>query len=177
MMMTQWDRFWVFAAQGFGAGWAPVAPGTWGSLVGMGWAGVLWSAGSPAVFTAGALAGIGFSIWSSGRAERVLGQRDPGSIVIDEIVAMPLCLAGYWLHRWRVLGQWPDGTDLRRSECWIAAVVLFALFRVLDIWKPWPIRSSQHLPGGWGVTADDVLAGAAVGLIGYGCARWVGPVL
>jgi len=87
------------------------------------------------VFCAGALA--------AGRAEQILGKKDPGEIVIDE-------LAGSWL------------TLLPFAEPgWVLGLAAFVLFRFFDMVKPWPVRASEHwLPGGWGIMIDDIVAGA-----------------
>jgi phosphatidylglycerophosphatase A len=87
------------------------------------------------------VAGVG--VWASDRAERVLGRKDPGVIVVDEIAGMMVSVA--------LLPRTPT-----------VLVVAFLLFRVLDIWKPFPARASQDLAGGLGVMADDLVAGAYV---------------
>jgi phosphatidylglycerophosphatase A len=95
-----------------------------------------------AIFLLGAVA--------AGRAERILNQKDPGQINIDEL-----------------LGQWVTFLPLTRAE---PGTILagFALFRLFDIVKPWPIRRSEGwLPGGYGVMIDDLLAGLfAAALLG-----------
>ncbi len=156
-------KLWI--AQGFGIGRIPVAPGTFGSLVGLVWFGLLLLTGSLWLFTGGTVAGIALSVWLCGFAEQRLGRKDPGSVVLDEIVAMPICfgawIAAYgWAHGdlphpgW--LFTWPNAA-------W--TVGIFLGFRVFDIVKPWPVRQSQSLPGGLGVTVDDVLAALYVNAI------------
>jgi len=80
--------------------------------------------------------------WAASRAEEILGQKDPGRINIDEL-----------------LGQWV--TFLPLAHAGPGAILLgFALFRLFDILKPWPVRSSENwMPGGYGVMLDDLLAG------------------
>jgi len=124
----------------FGCGLSPIAPGTAGSaasaicvfLLGMccGWTGVLLFVGVTAI--------AGFVV--SGPAADLAGTRDPGFIVIDEVAGMAVTA----LPAWR---DWP----------WLIAA--FFLFRILDIWKPWPIRSFEKLPGGSGIMLDDLAAG------------------
>jgi phosphatidylglycerophosphatase A len=93
-------------------------------------------------------------------AERFLGKRDPGSVVLDEIVVMPLVgLPAVWVF-----------PNLAIQPSWILPLAGFAVFRLFDIWKPGPIRSSQELPGGWGVVMDDVLAALLAGFVILGVA-------
>lgn len=148
----------LWIAQGFGVGRIPVAPGTFGSLVGVLWFGLLISSGRPWVLTLGTLCGIALSVWFCGRAETILGQKDPGSIVLDEIVAMPVCFFSWiGIAIWKT-GAFPALPDFFGPRNWLLTLGVFAAFRFFDVAKPWPVRSSQVLPGGWGVTIDDLLA-------------------
>lgn len=124
------------------AGLAPKAPGTWGTAMACVLAPFLFlplgfsgrSIELAAIFTLGGFAAT--------RAEIILGQKDPGQVVIDELV-------GVWL----VLLPFP------KPNFWMI-LAAFILFRIFDIIKPWPVRSSENwLPGGWGVMIDDALAG------------------
>jgi phosphatidylglycerophosphatase A len=142
-------------ATGLGVGLIPVAPGTFGSVEGIALAvsaGLLlrrrgFLPGESAVIEGIAvLFVLALAVWVAGRAEEAAGVRDPGAIVVDEVV-------GQWIAVLPVplvadprlqLGLWGFG---------------FLLFRFLDIVKPGPIRRLQELPGGWGVVLDDVLAG------------------
>jgi phosphatidylglycerophosphatase A len=115
-----------------------VAPGTVGSAL---TALVLWlvpfsRAGLVVVLVAVIVAGI----WAADRAERVLGGKDPGAIVVDEVAGMTLAA----LLIPRTLGP---------------LAVAFLLFRVFDIVKPPPAHAAQRLPGGFGVVVDDLIAG------------------
>jgi len=84
---------------------------------------------------------------AAGRAEKALGRKDPGCVVIDE-----------------VLGQWLTFLPFIELPLWQLALG-FGLFRLFDIAKPWPVRRSENwLPGGFGIMIDDVVAGA------YACA-------
>ena len=92
--------------------------------------------------------GLLLGVCFCGEAEVRLGKKDPGEVILDEFVVMPLCFLG-----WPIL--------VRAMPGWVALLAGFALFRLFDIWKPWKIRDLQKLPGGWGVVADDVGAALA----------------
>ncbi len=80
-------------------------------------------------------------IWASTRTARLLAREDPGMVVVDE-----------------VLGQWL--TLLGAAELnWKTFLAAFVLFRLFDIWKPWPVRRFEDLPEGLGIVADDLAAG------------------
>lgn len=151
-------RYVVLLAQGFGSGRLRPAPGTWGSVVGVGWLVALLSLGNVWGFLAGTVAGLAVSVWACDRAGRILGEKDPGCIVIDEIAALPLAWLGVWvlqgLGRWEMLLP----MDAAFWRQWPELVMAFGAFRLFDIWKPGWVGRSQDLPRGWGVTADDVLA-------------------
>jgi len=122
----------------FGAGYSPVASGTVGSLV---TAVAIWLLPVTPLRIAVALAVVTpLGIWAGSRVERALGRRDPRVIVIDEVAGMLLSV---------VL--------LPRSIP--VLVTAFLLFRLFDIWKPFPARESQALTGGVGVMVDDLIAG------------------
>jgi phosphatidylglycerophosphatase A len=140
----------VVLATGCGVGYSPVAPGTVGSLLGLlYWWLLVRYTGEWWGYLVVTVAGLLFAVGVSGAAARRLGAPDPPVVVIDEICAVPLALlAGAGPH-------WPVARTL----------VAFVLFRVFDIWKPWPIGPAQRLPGGWGIVLDDVLAAALAFLI------------
>jgi phosphatidylglycerophosphatase A len=126
------------------------APGTWGSLAGMLYFLVSF-ADRPGVFGILLLnaAGLYVAVALCGEAELRLGRKDPGEVILDEFMAMPLCYLG-WTHLLAgPLGRW---------EVLLAG---FALFRFFDILKPLGIAKLQDLPGGWGVVIDDVAAALA----------------
>lgn len=128
-----------FMALGFGSGLVKRAPGTFGTLLGFPlFASMMWL---PEPVHWGLLVALFLAgIYFCGSAGRALGVADHGSIVWDEIVAMMLVLEFTPL-------AWP---------WWLAAFVLFRLF---DIWKPFPIRQCDaRLKGGFGVMFDDLLA-------------------
>ena len=155
----------LWIAQGFGVGRIPLAPGTFGSLVGVLWFGLLLATGSLWILALSTLLGIALSVWLCGRAEKALGQKDPGSIVLDEIAAMPVCFFGWvGIAIWKT-GPFPALPDFFGPKNWPLTLGVFAAFRFFDIIKPWPVRSSQALPGGWGVTIDDLLAAIYVNAV------------
>jgi phosphatidylglycerophosphatase A len=152
------DAVILWLAQGCGIGRMPFAPGTFGSVLGLLWLSILVLTQNLWMFVGGIVAGALASAPICGKAEEILQQRDPGSIVLDEICAVPLCfvpwVASEWLHK----GVWPPLETFFGAKTWYITAVIFVLFRVFDILKPWPVRQSQRLPGGWGVVMDDMLA-------------------
>jgi phosphatidylglycerophosphatase A len=148
-----------------GVGYFPIAPGTMGSLVGLGLYLSLWAAIGSLLET-NALARrlpllhvwtpqMAFmlvliflvtmaGIWSATRAERLFRKEDPSEVVIDEVAGQMIALLSgpFWLHNW-----------------W-SVLTAFVLFRAFDIWKPYPIRKLEDLPTGLGIMADDLAAGA-----------------
>jgi phosphatidylglycerophosphatase A len=156
-------KLWI--AQGFGIGRIPVAPGTFGSLVGVLWFGLLLLTGSFWLFTGGTIAGIVLSVWLCGFAEKALGQKDPGSVVLDEIAALPVSFfAWVAIVLWRT-GSLPSLAFFLSAQIWPLTLGVFVASRFFDIAKPWPVHQSQSLPGGWGVTIDDVLAAVYVNVV------------
>jgi len=151
-----------FLAQGFGVGKIPFAPGTFGSLLGVLWFGLLLQTGNYWLYLAGMLAGIGCAVHVCGAAEVVLKQTDPPSVVLDEIVAIPLCFLPWLTREWLTHETLPSVASFFTGRNALGTLGIFALFRLFDIAKPWPVRQSQRLPGGWGVTLDDVLAAVYV---------------
>ncbi len=159
------DSVILFLAQGFGSGWIPGAPGTFGSVVGVGWTWLLVSTGSLAWFLAGAVALLAISVWICGEAERILGQHDPGSVVLDEIAALPFCFLPLAIMEVIIQGALRPVSHFGAVPVVALLVAGFALFRLFDIWKPGPIRMAQRLPGGLGVVADDFFASLSVALL------------
>jgi phosphatidylglycerophosphatase A len=167
------ERFSVrlFVAQGFGIGWIPFAPGTFGSLLGLIWFAMLVASGSFWAYLAGAIEGIAFSIWLCDDAEKILGETDPGSVVLDEIIAIPFCFLPWVAIEWWRHHALPDVPYFFTGRAFWMTLGILVLFRVFDIWKPWPVRQVQRLPGGWGVTVDDVLAAFYVAIISVAFVR------
>lgn len=153
LSQPSWPRF---LPRGFVVGCARLgplghrlpAPGTWGSLAGLLYFGLFFQRASiGAVLIASALAGY-LAVGICGEAEVRLRKKDPGEIVLDEVIAIPLCFLG-----WRTLPV--------VAPTWGVFIAGFALFRLYDILKPFGIRRLQSLPGGWGVVADDLAAALA----------------
>jgi phosphatidylglycerophosphatase A len=138
--MTFQNRTILFLATGCGSGYVPGAPGTAGSLVGLVPAFVL-STMTPVAAGSAWLCFAIASAWISDRAEKRIGRKDPGIIVIDEIAGITVTLL------------WMPFTFPVVSAG-------FLLFRIMDILKPFPIRwLESRVPGGVGVVIDDVAAG------------------
>ena len=148
-----------------GVGLIPIAPGTWGSAVGV----VLYIAlgrASERIFDYSVARGLDLSpqtfpfvlntvllfailvvalggIWAATRAEKLLGKKDPGAVVVDEVAGQ---LIAFLFVPWQTTQRW-------------TVVAGFIAFRVFDIWKPYPVRRLEGLGGGLGIMADDMLAG------------------
>jgi phosphatidylglycerophosphatase A len=163
----------LWLAQGFGLGRIPFAPGTFGSLGGLALFAVLIWPGRWDVYLFGCLAALGLSVWSCGHAEKVLGRTDPGCVVMDEIAAMPCCFGAWLVTLTSGARPWPGLEFFLTGRGLLGTAAVFCLFRLFDIWKPWPVRQSQRLPGGWGVTVDDVLAAVYVNLVTAAAADWL----
>jgi len=154
----------LWFAQGFGIGRIPFAPGPFGSVVGLLWFAILVALGNLWWFSLGLIAGFFLSVWLCGEGEKILKQKDPGSIVLDEITAMPLCFLPWVLIHTSQSGAWPLTDFFFTDERWKWILAIFAAFRFFDVLKPWPVKQSQRLPGGWGVTVDDFLAATYVAI-------------
>ena len=128
-----------FLAFGFGSGLSRFAPGTMGTMVAIPFSFLLKQL-PPYLFWVLLIALFLIGIYLCGSTARRLGKHDPGGIVWDEMV-------GYWLTVAFIPMQWP----------WLLAA--FVLFRLFDIFKPWPIRQSEKLfRGGLGIMVDDIIA-------------------
>lgn len=155
-----------------GVGYLPLAPGTWGSAVGVlvflgiGWleytfigamvdlhawppdaAHSLFYAMNAFLFVLFVLLGV----WAAGRSTELLGDLDPSQAVVDEVIGQLIVFAFVPL------------AVSAPSINWTIIIAGFLLFRLFDVWKPYPIDYLQGLPGGLGVCADDILAGAYAG--------------
>ncbi len=133
----------------FGSGYAPRAPGTAGSLAGLAaaillreFAGFAWWH-----FLLLAAALFPLSVWAATRTARALGLKDPGLVVVDEVLGQWVALAGAHPFNWK------------------SYVAAFVLFRLFDIWKPPPVRQLETLSEGLGIVADDVMAGGYAALV------------
>jgi len=155
----------IWLARGFDTGLLPKGPGTWGSVVGIVWVMVLVSFRSREAYIVGMLLGVIASVWICERAEKILKQHDPSSVVLDEIIALPICFTPWIIYLLYSGGRMPAVRHFFTDNNWLGVIAIFGLFRLFDIWKPGPIGKIQKLPGGLGVTADDVLAGVATALV------------
>jgi len=156
-----------------GVGYGPIAPGTWGSMVGVAiylYASMLETVAGPyglttggrpqqislAIWVLNAVLLTAFcllGIWASGRTAPIFGNSDPSQAVVDEVMGqlVTFCFIPFGL-------RWPF------------ILAGFLLFRLFDIWKPFPIRDLEVLPGGLGICADDIVAGVYAGIclaVGY----------
>ena len=139
--MRNWRQAAVmFLATGCYVGRIPVAPGTFGSLLAI--IPCFLLSGLPLAVTFGIIIiFIGLAVWVADAAEKILKAQDPGCIVIDEVAGMMMTLAGLPFDVLTVVSG-------------------FIVFRILDIIKPFPIRTAErHFSGGTGVVLDDVIAG------------------
>lgn len=121
------------------------APGTWGSVAGLLYFTVFFYPLGPVGTLLLSALGVYLAVALCGEAELRLGRKDPGEVILDEFVAMPLCFIG-WSEMVRVF------------PAWTVALGGLLLFRLFDIAKPFGIRRVQNLTGGWGVVVDDVAA-------------------
>ena len=154
---TRWA--WVVGTW-FGAGLMKPGPGTYGSVAAM----LLWMAaahglhpGAKALAVGTAVAAVVATLMGIPAATivaRESGREDPGFVVVDEV-------AGQWIA---LIAMRPD---------WTHAVMALVLFRLFDIWKPWPIRKLEALPEGTGIMLDDVAAGVLALAVGLVLSRWV----
>ena len=140
------ERLILLLATGLGTGKLPLAPGTFGSLLGLAlvWSVSGWPAGLLVCFILGFSA---LAVWVAHEAERIIGGRDPGSIVIDEMAGILIAGAGL-------------------PFSFLQAVAVFVLFRVFDIIKPFPVGwLDRRLKGGIGIVLDDLAAGILANLV------------
>lgn len=139
----------------FGAGFLPVAPGTWGSLLA-----IPFIEGS---FRLGGLAGlVGFAALASvagipaaGAVARLRAEKDPSEVVIDEVAGQAIAL----------LPVYALARASSPARFWLLAGIAFLLFRVVDVVKPGPVGRAEKLPAGLGVMADDLLGGFFVAIL------------
>jgi len=139
----------------FGCGYVPVAPGTVGSLAAIAIAYALAEFGRwpPWHFAVLALVALPLGIWAAGATAREIQSKDPGIVVVDEVLGQWITLAGAASLNWK---------------SWLAS---FSIYRLFDIWKPPPVRQLEALPSGVGIVADDAMAGiyGALVLFVMGC--------
>ncbi len=159
--------YFALAFTTWGVGYLPLAPGTFGSMVAVGIylgierllpfiesslfnlsansaTSIAWEQSAIAV---GLAVFILAGIWASGRSVPLLGNSDPSQAVVDELI-----------------GQFVTFLFVPFGLAWPLVLAGFLLFRLFDIWKPFPINDLQILPGGIGVCADDIVAGVYAGI-------------
>ena len=165
-------RISYFFATACGLGYLKPGPGTWGSLAGVGisilleywrsdwwhashrleggWNGSFWNIGwRPDITVAIVEIVVAYvGVYVAGKVEKHWGKTDPQFVVIDEVSGQLLALSFPFI----VLN-------------WKSWLLGFILFRVFDIWKPFPARQAESLHGGWGIMADDWVAGIYAGLV------------
>lgn len=127
-----------------GVGYAPVAPGTFGSAAGL----VLWALlpAHPAAPGVAIVAAFAVGTWAAGVVERRQGATDPGIVVIDEVLGMFVTL-------------------VMNPVTWRGAVLGFLLFRLFDVLKPYPANRLERLHGGLGIMSDDAMAGVYANMV------------
>jgi len=135
------NRLALTLATWFGAGYSPFAPGTAGSLAAIVIAFLLRNHAEPWYFAVAAAVLALPAVWAAGATAEIVGKKDPGIVVVDEVIGQWITLAG------------------AQTIDWKSCLVAFALFRLFDIWKPAPVRQLEALPGGLGINADDAMAG------------------
>jgi phosphatidylglycerophosphatase A len=138
-------RLAVFLATAGYCGYFPIAPGTAGSAAGLVVYLLVWWTGSPLVEVALIALTFAAGTWAATHAERFFGGIDPGPVVIDEVLGMLVTLAFI-----------PVG--------WTAVLAGFVLFRVFDVIKPYPANRLEKFHGGFGIMADDAMAGVYANL-------------
>lgn len=158
----------------FGVGYLPIAPGTWGSAVGVviylgagkvaglfsdratahdpNWD--LYGAALPAIVAIALLLFCLAGIWAAGRSMEFFGNTDPSQAVVDEVMGQ---LITFLFIPFSV-------SFIPFAGSWTFIFAGFLLFRLFDIWKPYPIDDLQGLPGGIGICADDIVAGVYAGI-------------
>jgi phosphatidylglycerophosphatase A len=155
-----------------GVGYLPLAPGTWGSLVGVGlfallrdfflwllshlerskqWDILQYAYGVVTLESATICSIAVVGVWAASHTERLSGKKDPGKVVIDEVVGQMIALLP---------------VPLAFGSIWWCTILAFVLFRFFDIIKPYPARRLESLESGLGIMADDIVAGvyAAIGV-------------
>jgi len=145
----------VFVASFGYVGYFPIAPGTAGSLAALALFAFLRWVGVTAVELSAIVAVFAIGVWAAHGTEAALGRKDPGVVVIDEVLGMLITLAVLPLS---LLG----------------IALGFLLFRVLDVVKPFPAAQVEHLHGGLGIMADDAVAGLYAHLALRAC-MWLAP--
>ena len=144
----------ALAISTWGVGYLPLMPGTFGSLVGLG---IFLLLGSLPLQIFAIVLITWSGIWAASRTERILRLKDPGKVVVDEVAGQMIALL-------------PLSVFAVSRGAWI--IVSFILFRLFDIFKPYPAGKLEGLRSGWGIMADDLVAGAYAALV-LGGLLWI----
>ena len=142
-------------ATGAGVGKLPIAPGTWASIVAIPVASLLYILGGTWLLSVTIFLGFVIGIFVSSYQAQKLDDNDPSEVVIDEFIGM-------WLSILPIASDW---------RYYIIAILLF---RFADIFKPWPCKAVERLPGGLGIMMDDIIAGLYAGILVSVIAVWFG---
>jgi phosphatidylglycerophosphatase A len=132
----------------FGVGYSPIAPGTAASIVALPIAWLIAISGGRFVLLLAAILASAAGAWACEHYAGEKKENDPSECVIDEVA-----------------GQWIACAFAPTNDMLLAYALAFVLFRFFDIVKPWPISAAERLPGGFGIMADDVVAGLFAGII------------
>ena len=137
-MKNKIDKISTLIATFFGVGYLPVMPGTFGSIAGV----IIYYflVRNECVFYSVLFLLIMLGFGVCGRAENVFGKKDPRNIVLDEVIGVMIAF-------------------ILVPITWINVIIVFALFRFMDVFKPFPIRKIEDMPGGFGIMIDDIVAG------------------
>jgi phosphatidylglycerophosphatase A len=147
----------ALAISTWGVGYLPLMPGTFGSLVGLG---IFLLLSSLPLQVLAIIVVTWAGIWAASRTERILGMKDPGKVVVDEVAGQMIALLPVWAF---VGGLYKT-----------SIIISFTLFRLFDIFKPYPARKFESLRGGLGIMADDLVAGVYAALLVSLFAVWRG---
>ncbi len=149
------DQIAKILATFFGIGYFPLAPGTAATAAGIALAFALQ--GSSWAYAVVVLVLFAVGVPVCGRVEKMLKQKDPGIVVLDEVVGVLIALAGL-------------------PMTWPVTISVFFLFRAFDMFKIYPINRLETRPGGWGIMLDDVMAGVYTNIIMRIALRWAGTI-
>ena len=153
--VNPWRDYLALSIATFGVGYLPLIPGTFGSLVGVGIFLLFTQVAAGSWLFALVLVSIliiTFSgIWAATRTEVLAGRKDPGKVVVDEVAGQMIALSPLALLNLQSLTR--------------AVIVSFILFRLFDIFKPYPANRLERLKGGFGIMCDDLVAGAYAAII------------
>ncbi len=149
MMKPPRNRVADLISTSLGCGYSPFAPGTAGSLAGLATGILLHRFAGLSYWHFAALATVATppAVWAATQTARAIQVKDPGIVVIDEVLGQWITLAGATHYNWK------------------SYTAAFVLFRLFDIWKPPPVRQLEALPEGSGIVADDLMAGCYAALV------------